>query len=205
MEPLTSKQQRVLSAIREFSTQKARMPTRQELASILGFKSVNSIQQYLSTLEKKGYIEIEKNRTRGMVLEDSGPSVVAVPLVGTVACGGPLLAEENIEAYIPVDKNIIRNAESSFFLSAHGDSMNEAGIDDEDLLLIEGRSTANAGDIVVALIGDEATVKIYKPNVDFVALVPKSSNLEHKPIILTKDFRIQGVVKKVIKKEQIKL
>ncbi len=179
------------------------MPTRQELADALGFKSVNSIQQYLTILSKKGYIELEKNKRRGVVMEKESQRTVSVPLIGCVACGTPLLAEENIEAFVAIDERLVRDLKKYFFLTAQGDSMNQAGIDDGDLLLIESRSEASPGDTVLALIGDEATIKIYRPSAKYIALVPKSSNPSHKPIILTADFIIQGVVRTVIKQEEI--
>lgn len=201
MNTLTTKQQRVLVAIKEFVRTKNRMPTRQELANILGYKSVNSIQQYLSVLKIKGYLNINKNKSRGVVVEDDKINIISIPLVGSVPCGTPVLAEENIEAYVPVDTLIIHNKPKDyFFLKAFGDSMDDEGIDDGDLLLIESKPTANPGEIVLALIGDEATIKIYKPNKDYIALVPKSKNPVHKPIILTNDVVIQGVVRKVIKR-----
>ncbi|MCL4473902.1 MAG: transcriptional repressor LexA [Actinobacteria bacterium] len=193
-----------MNAIKEFSRVESRVPTRNELAHRLGFKSVNSVQQYLSKLEEKGYIELEKGKARGMRVVDEGPHIVSLPLVGSVACGGPILAEENIEAYIPIEQSFLKDSSNYFFLSAHGDSMNSVGIDDGDLLLIESKSSAEPGEKIVALIGDEATVKVYKPNAGFVALLPQSSNPVHRPIILTSNFKIQGVVKQVIKQRQLK-
>ncbi|MFA5197312.1 MAG: transcriptional repressor LexA [Patescibacteria group bacterium] len=204
MKPLTSKQQRILNAIREFMRQENRMPTRSELAEQLGFKSANSIQQYFSVLKEKGYLELDRHKNRGVSLEGEKPMVINIPLVGTVSCGNPILAQENIEAYIPTDQRLIKNRTNKyFFLTAHGDSMDLAGIEDQDLLLVEGRTIASPGEIVVAVIGDEATVKYYKPTNGYIALVPKSKNSAHQPIILTSDFIIQGVVKKVIKQENL--
>jgi len=181
-----------------------RMPTNKEIADILGYSSVNSIQQYLKTLEAKGYLEIAKNKKCGISLNTRDIDTVNIPVVGAIACGMPILAQENIEQYIPVERQFVgNNPQKFFFLTAQGDSMDEAGIDDQDLLLIESRQGANPGDIVVILIGDEATVKYFKPGNGYVALVPKSRNPIHKPIILTEEFAIQGVVKKVIKKKDI--
>jgi len=132
------------------------------------------------------------------------PAIVAIPLIGSVACGSPLLAQENIEGYIPVDPRLVRGDPGRFFfLRAHGDSMTAAGIDDGDLLLVESRVTADPGEIILALIGDEATVKLYKPGRDYAVLAPKSHNPSHRPIIMTSDCRIQGVVRTAIKREQL--
>ena len=172
----------------------------------LNFKSTNSVQQYIKALKNKGYLNIEKHKSRGVSLKDSLSEVVNIPLIGRVACGLPIFAEENIEAYIPVDKHIVRSKpQEYFFLTAQGDSMNEAGIDDQDLLLIESKEEANPNEIVVALIGDEATVKFFRPGTDYIALVPKSNNPAHKPILLKEEFSIQGVVKKVFKKNDLEM
>jgi len=203
---LTAKQQRVLNTILEFYRTRDRMPTHQELKEKLELKSINSVQQYLRTLKEKGYLDIEKHKSRGVSLKNSPPNVVNIPLLGQVACGLPIVAEENIEAYIPVDKQMVgSNSQKYFCLTAQGDSMNEAGIDDQDLLLIESKQTANPNDIVVALIGDEATVKFFRPGAGYIALVPKSNNPAHKPILLQEEFSIQGVVKKVFKKKDLEI
>ncbi len=203
MNILTTKQQRVLSIIKEYKNANDRMPTRQELADVLGYKSANSIQQYLNVLQEKGYLGLEKNKAGGISFEKQ-PVLANIPLLGMVACGTPILAEENVEAYIQTDHETIRNRPKDFFyLTAHGDSMNAAGIDDGDLLLIENKPSANSGDIVLALLGYDATVKVYKSNNDFVALLPKSKNPVHQPIILRSDFVIQGIVRKVIKQNEL--
>lgn len=203
---LTAKQQRVLNAIHEFQRLYGRMPTHHELAEKLGFKSTNSVQQYIKALKNKGYLDIEKHKSRGVSLRGGFSEVVNIPLLGRVACGLPILAEENIEGFFPISRQLVSGDPNKFFLLvAQGDSMNEAGIDDQDLLLIESRGIANLNDIVVALIGDEATVKFFRPGSDYIALVPKSDNPKHKPIILTEDFSIQGIVRKVFKKEDLAL
>lgn len=203
---LTSKQQRVLNAIREFQRLHNQMPSYKDLADMLSYASVNSIQQFIKVLVKKKYLNAERGEgLKG--LEEVGPSdinLVNIPLVGRVSCGYPILAKENIEGYIPIDKTMIKGDPAQlFFLRANGDSMNALGIDDQDLLLIESKPVANSGETVLALIEDEATVKIFKPQKDFVALVPKSKNPIHKPIIVSKNLRIQGVVRKIIKKSDM--
>ena len=203
---LTSKQQRVLFSIREFQRLKNRMPSYMELADSLGYASVNSIQQFIKVLVKKKYLNTE--RGEGIkILENKDSSDVDlanIPIIGRVACGSPILAQENIEGYMPIDRILIKNHPNRFFfLRAQGDSMNAAGIDDQDLLLIEKTSTANPGDKIIALIDDEATVKFFKPRKDLILLVPKSKNPTYKPIIVSKKFTIQGVVRKIIKKEDL--
>jgi len=122
--------------------------------------------------------------------------VVNIPLVGNVACGTPIFAEENIEATIPISVRIANPPEQFFFLRARGDSMDKKGINDGDLVLIRQEVIARNGDIVLALINDKATLKEFRWTQDAVLLIPHSTNPEHKPIILDGDFLIQGIVVK---------
>lgn len=124
---------------------------------------------------------------------------VGIPLIGNVACGHPLFAEENIETEIPVSSKLIRKGKNYFILRASGDSMNAAEINDGDLVLIRQEQTAETGNNVVALIDDEATIKEFSRQGDIIVLKPKSNNSVHQPIILTSNFRIQGIVESVIK------
>ena len=119
---------------------------------------------------------------------------VDVPLVGTVACGVPMLAEENIEAMISVSINLARPPHKYFLLRAKGDSMDKKGINDGDLVLIRQQPIAENGDAVVALVDNEATIKEFHVFDEAIVLKPRSRNSQHKPIILTKDFQIQGIV-----------
>ena len=123
-----------------------------------------------------------------------------MPLVGAAACGGPILAEENIEGFIPISTAIAKPGSKHYLLHARGDSMNRAGIKNGDMVLVRQRSTAEEGDKVVALIDNEATIKEYHRSNGMVVLMPRSTNREHKPIILTDDFQVQGVVVAVIPK-----
>ncbi|WP_227805409.1 transcriptional repressor LexA [Algibacter lectus] len=131
--------------------------------------------------------------------ESNSSDTVEIPLIGSVACGLPIYAEENIEAKISISKTLVKNAGDYFLLRASGDSMNKKGITSGDLLLIKQQQVANHGDLVVALIDDDATVKEFIDNGDTIVLKPHSTNSKHQPIILTTDFRIQGIVEKVIK------
>ena len=119
---------------------------------------------------------------------------VNVPLVGMVTCGAPILAQENIEAMIPVSIGLAKPGSKYFMLRAKGDSMNEAGINDGDLILVRQQNTAENGQSVVALIDDEATVKQFNQNGGYVTLTPRSNNKKHQPIIVTDELRVQGVV-----------
>jgi repressor LexA len=133
------------------------------------------------------------------VIEEPAPNgdseqTVEVPVVGRAACGTPMLAEENIEEMIPVSKRIAAPPYKYYMLRAKGDSMDQAGINDGDLVLVRQQPTARHGDIVVALIDDAATIKEYNSTGSAVVLKPRSSNPSHRPIIMTRDFMVQGVV-----------
>lgn len=201
VKPLTSKQKTVLSTITDLIQKKGTPPTLEDLRSSLGLSQLSSVQRHTDALKEKGYLK----DIRGISLPTSS-SKVQIPLVGNVACGIPLLATENIEAYVSYDASKIRGmAQDYFFLRAIGDSMNQANIsgkaiDDGDYVLIKKQSTANPGDRVVALIGDEATIKKMVPVDGAIRLEPESSNLSNKPIYLFEDFSVQGVATDVIKK-----
>ncbi|GHC50601.1 repressor LexA [Ulvibacter litoralis] len=131
--------------------------------------------------------------------EGSSSDTVEIPLLGSVSCGLPILAEENIESKILISTKLVKKANDYFLLRASGDSMNKKGIHSGDLLLIKQQQVANHGDLVLALLDDDATVKEFLHNDDTIVLKPHSTNLKHQPIILSSDFKIQGIVEKVIK------
>jgi repressor LexA len=144
-----------------------------------------------------------KESSIDIVAEDikaDAEQTVNVPVIGKASCGKPILAEENIETTIPVSTKIARPPYKYFFLRVKGDSMNLAGINDGDLVLVRQQQTAENKDIVIALIDDEATIKEYNIMDDKIILKPKSNNPVHKPIILTKNFLIQGIVVSVVPK-----
>jgi repressor LexA len=119
---------------------------------------------------------------------------INLPLIGSIACGSPILAVENIETEIPVSVDLIKGPSKHFLLRAVGNSMNNEGINDGDIVLVKQQNTAENGDIVVALIDDEATIKEFNKTKEAVVLKPRSTEPKHKPFILTRDFRIQGIV-----------
>ncbi|MEN8185508.1 MAG: transcriptional repressor LexA [Bacteroidota bacterium] len=136
---------------------------------------------------------------QSIIKENNTNDTVEIPLIGSVSCGLPIFAEENIEAKIPVSTKLIRKSSDYFLLRASGDSMDKKGINSGNLLLIKQQNVAENGDIVLALIDDDATVKEFINNTDTIVLKPHSTNPKHQPIILTSDFRIQGIIKTVIK------
>lgn len=196
---LKSKESEALKYIRNCLMHRGRTPSVRELMASLGYKSPRSATLIIDSLTKKGFL---KKRPDGEIkfIRDSESNdvnharTVTVPLVGKVACGLPILAEENIEAMLPVSTKLAHPGSRYFFLRAIGDSMNEAHINDGDFVLVRQQQSANDGDIVVALIDDEATIKEFHRKKSAVILKPRSSNKKHQPIILTSNFEIQGVV-----------
>lgn len=203
MEELTPKQKITLQKIRNLLVHSSGPITLEDLKVSLGYssKNVTSVQKHTDALKKKGYLK----KTRGIFLENFS-NMVQIPVVGSISCGQPLLAIENISAYIPIDSTKIRgNISDFFFLKANGDSMNRTNINgkninDGDFVLVKRQLTARPGDRIVALIGDEATVKLLKKGDGCMILQPESKNPANKPIYLFEDFSVQGIVQDVIKK-----
>ncbi|MBN2754674.1 MAG: repressor LexA [Candidatus Goldbacteria bacterium] len=194
---LSSKETELIKAVRN-TLMKGHSPSVRELMEELGYKSPRSTAELIKKLAAKGYVRRNAEGDLQIIENFSGDEsrvqTVEVPLVGQVACGSPILAEENIEQMIPVSTRIASPPYRYYMLRAKGDSMNLAGINDGDAVLVRQQGTARNKEIVVALIDDEATIKEFNKSGDMVLLKPKSSNLKHKPIILTNDFMIQGIV-----------
>ncbi|MBN1479997.1 transcriptional repressor LexA [candidate division KSB1 bacterium] len=164
MEKLTKRQRQVFEIIIGMIKEKEYPPTLKELADSLGAASRNTAVKHLTVLDRKGYIQWEKNKARSIrILEPLGlldsEAEQSLPLVGAVTAGTPMLAEENIERYMPVPKMLIRSNDKHFLLRVQGESMKNAGILDNDLVVVRSQNSANTGDIVVALMQDSATVK----------------------------------------------
>jgi repressor LexA len=196
---LNDKDKRAFGLIRNKIAHFGESPTLREINEVTGGKSPRSASLVIDRLIKAGLI---KKIGRQLILIGVPSSVsvttVDVPLVGAVTCGTPILAEQNIQTRIPVSTALAKKGSIYFFLRAIGDSMDQAGIKSGDLLLVRQQAVAENGDRVVALINDEATVKIFEQVDEIVILRPKSSNKKHKPIILTDNCIIQGVVVTVL-------
>jgi repressor LexA len=185
---LTAKQEQVLNFIKQHLMAKSYPPTVREICEAVGLKSTSSVHAHLETLEKKGYIRKDQDKTRAIEIIDDDFSfnplsreMVNIPMVGTVAAGVPLLAEQNITEYFPVPADMLPNAET-FMLRVKGDSMVNMGIYEGDQLIIKRQNTASNGDVVVALVDDSATVKrFYKENGHY-RLQPENDFME--PIIV---------------------
>ena len=195
---LSPKQKVVLAQFRELQEELGHSPTLEELRETLGYSHISAVQRHIDALKTKGYLTADKHHKRSLELLHQ--HLVNIPLVGNVACGMPLLAEENVEAYIPYDADKLNGTtDDFFFLRAVGDSMNRTGIDDGDLVLVKQQQTAEPGNSVVALIGDDATIKRLVKEDGYWVLQPVSSNPVHKKLIMVEDFAVQGVAVDVLK------
>lgn len=180
--------------------QNRRQPSLKDLnriATILGVEASELLEKDIGT-NKETYSLPLVSHFNINESETTYAQTVKIPLLGNVACGTPIFAEENIEAEIPVSVKLIKPGQKYFILRATGDSMDEKGINDGDLVLIRLQQTAENGQDVVALIDNEATIKEFHHKGNMIILKPKSKNRKHQPIILTDDFRIQGIVETVI-------
>ena len=200
--PLSERELQAIRLIRNAIVHRGRAPTVRELAAGLNYRSPRSASDILDSLQARGIVKRGADRklrlTRDPEEDNFRARTVDVPLVGTVAGGAPILASENIQAMVPVSISLACPPHRYFLLRIAGDSMNRAGINDGDLVLVRQQSTADNGDRVVALIDDEATVKVLQRSRDAVLLVPRSTNPKHMPIVLTHHFQVQGVVRAAI-------
>lgn len=160
-----------------------------KIAKILGVDVRDLLDK--DALNKKAEDKVEDETNENAVIPTK---TINIPLLGSIACGTPILAIENIEAEIPVSVELMKGSNKYFLLRAKGNSMNEVGINDGDLVLVKKQFTAENGNIIVALIDDEAMIKEFHHNDNTIVLKPRSTNKKHQPIILTTDFKIQGIV-----------
>lgn len=192
---ITAKQEEILEYIKQTILKKGYPPAVREICEAVNLKSTSSVHSHLETLEKNGYIRRDPTKPRTIEIIDdcfnlTRREVVNVPLVGTVAAGMPILAEQNIENYFPMPVEMLPNRET-FMLRVKGKSMIEAGIFDGDQVIVEQSEVARNGDIVVALLEDSATVKRFFKENGHYRLQPENSEME--PIIVD-DVKILGKV-----------
>ena len=190
---LNAQEQRVLEYIKKQIKETGYPPSVREICAALGFKSTSSAHQYIWRLAEKGYIDKGDLKTRAIRVVGT-ESTISVPIVGKVAAGEPILATENIEDYMSIgesffSKDSLKN--DNFILKVQGESMIEAGINDGDYIIVSKQDTARNGQIVVAMIDGEATVKTFYKEKDYIRLQPANSTME--PIIV-KDCQIIGKV-----------
>jgi repressor LexA len=185
MEKLTKQQARVLEIIRKSINLNGYPPSVRELGESLGLRSTATVHSHLRNLERKGYLRKDAQKSRAFHIvekERKSSDVVMVPIVGTVRAGMPVLAVENIEDVIPFPRALIKN-EDVYLLRVEGDSMRDVGIFHGDYVLVRRQDFADNGDVVVALVDDEATVKTFYKHEDHIRLQPENSTME--PIITT--------------------
>jgi len=203
---LSKKHQQILDFVNKQVETKGYPPSVREICSAVGFKSTSTVHSYLKKLEDDGLICKDPSKPRALkvvgakrkrnIVENSndcysGKEIVNVPLVGKVTAGSPILAVENVEDTFPLPKDFVQDS-TVFMLKVQGDSMIEAGIMDKDYVIVRQQPTAVNGDIVVALIGDEATVKTFFREKDHIRLQPQNQYME--PIIVKDNITILGKV-----------
>lgn len=197
MEELTKRQQEVLDYIEEYQLDHGKSPTIREIKEFLNVSSDNSVLKHLKALEKKGYIQ-KDDTPRGIKLLESirqklSADTFSLPVLGFIPAGGPVQSEEYVEDYVSVDTSSIKNPETCFILQVTGQSMIDAGIYEGDMLVADSSRNPKPGDIVIALVDQENTVKrlIQDSNGNYLL---KAENPEYNDIIPIQDLEVQGVV-----------
>lgn len=200
MSNLTARQAQVLQLIKQYAEETGYPPTRAEIAQVLGFKSANAAEEHIKALAKKGALEIIPGASRGIRLPETQNGI---PIVGRVAAGNPILAQEHIEDYCNIPHSFFSPA-ADFLLRVNGMSMKDVGIFDGDLLAVHRTDQARNGQIVVARIGEEVTVKRYKRvgNRAVIELWPENPDFDVIEVDLREqEFAIEGLSVGVIRRD----
>lgn len=190
---LNVQEKRVFDYLKEQIREKGYPPSVREICAALGFKSTSSAHQYIARLAEKGYIDKGDLKTRAIKIVGDEPTI-SIPIVGKVAAGEPILAQENIEDYFSIGESFFSQSDlknDTFVLKVQGESMINAGINNGDYIIVTRQDTARNGQIVVAMIDGDATVKTFYKEKDHVRLQPENDTME--PIIV-KDVQIVGKV-----------
>jgi repressor LexA len=203
MDELTERQNEILKLIRELTEVSGYPPTRAEIAQRMGFRSVNAAEQHLRALEKKGALEISSGASRGIRVLDNRPAgrgrLLELPVVGRVAAGSPILAEEHVQGRYQVDPNLF-TPRADYLLRVRGMSMRDAGILEGDLLAVHRTQEARSGQIVVARLADEVTVKRYRRRGQTVELEAENPDFAPIEVDLRRDaLTIEGIAVGVIR------
>ncbi len=204
---LTDRQQEILSFIHQFRDENGYPPTLREIGKKFQISSTFGVKRHLDALVKKGYLNVESNASRGISIlrddqfTDPGNDDVfrKVPIVGRVAAGSPILAIENIEGSIVIDPAFMKKSQDCFALKVKGDSMVNAGIFENDLVIVIPRNDASNGDIIVAMLEDEVTVKTFEKKNDSIRLLPQNDNYAPIEVDRSKEFKIVGKVTGVVR------
>ncbi len=203
MKPLTSRQSEVLASIRNYIEQYGFPPTIAELTTLLGIRSPNAVRDHLRTLARKGVLELTPAASRGIRLltTEKSADTTRLPIVGRVAAGSPVLASQHIEMHYRIDTSLFR-PRADYLLRVHGTSMQNAGILDGDLLAVHQTAHAENGQIIVARIDDEVTVKRFKRTNHQVQLLPENDDFEPMEIDLHyQQLVIEGLCVGVVRPE----
>ncbi len=204
VEALTDRQSEILRLVRELTEVSGYPPTRAEIAERMGFRSVNAAEQHLRALEKKGAIEISSGASRGIRVRDTRSSarhgrLLELPVIGRVAAGSPILAEEHLQGRYQVDPNLF-TPRADYLLRVRGMSMRDAGILEGDLLAVHRTPEARTGQIVVARLADEVTVKRLRRRGHAVQLMPENPEFEPIEVDLRREtLSIEGIAVGVIR------
>jgi repressor LexA len=195
---LNERSKEILGFIQKFTREHGYPPTIREIGEAFSIASTNGVRYYLNLLEKSGHLKRSGKISRGIETRDKQPRWNGIPVLGRVAAGQPILAEENRDGTLEVE-GMFGDPSSLFALRVRGDSMIDAGILEGDYVVVRQRDRASAGEIVVGLLGDEATVKYYQPRRGHIELV--AANAKYEPIVVDSEseFRILGVVRGVIR------
>lgn len=192
---ITDKQRQILEYMKEQILSKGYPPSVREICAAVGLKSTSSVHSHLETLEERGYIRRDPTKPRAIEIVDdtfnlTRRELVNVPILGNVAAGQPLLADDNINGYFPLPPEYVNNSQT-FMLTVKGESMINIGIFDGDMVVVEQTNVARNGEVVVALIDDSATVKTFYKEKDYIRLQPENDSMD--PIIV-QDCLIMGRV-----------
>jgi repressor LexA len=204
MDALTDRQNEILKLIRELTEVSGYPPTRAEIAERMGFRSVNAAEQHLRALEKKGAIDIAAGSSRGIRVKDGRPAgragrLMELPVVGRVAAGSPMLAQEHLQGSYQVDPNMF-TPRADYLLRVRGMSMRDAGILEGDLLAVHKTHEARTGQVIVARLADEVTVKRLRRRGHAVQLLPENPEFEPIEVDLRRDaMTIEGIAVGVIR------
>jgi len=208
---LTDRQKDILNFIEQFRSENGYPPTLREIGKKFEISSTFGVKRHLDALVKKGYIAVESNASRGISylrheFDNSAEKVIIaeniftkIPIVGRVAAGTPILAIENIEGSLVIDPSFLKKSGEHFALKVRGDSMIEAGIFDGDFVIVSSRKEALNGEIIVAMVNDEVTVKTYENKSNRINLIPQNKNYSPIQIDRNSDFSILGKVSGVIR------
>jgi len=203
MKELTDRQQEILEFIQEYVVSYSYPPTYREICKHFQISSTNGVKRHVDALQKKGYLDMCKNASRTISVKqttnDIPSNIIEIPIVGRVAAGYPVLSDENIDSMMTIDRSFIRATENCFALKVKGESMIKAGIMEGDYVIINQQSFANNGEIIVATVNDEATLKRYSKNSGGVQLIPENDNFLPISVNFSDKFSIIGKVIGVVR------